>query len=313
MFMFRRFSVIRAVLGLIVILLAAGLSACAPAARDAGSAAVAASAEAAMAATAAVKTTARPSATPVVAIPSPTATSTPEKTATPQAAGGQETGGKLTAGQSTATAEAVQTATQEALTAARVAEIKLLNQFHQDGSLTLRPGKLIELADFSESLALDGSYRYWEIKEVEPLADYIILSHIVWKYPDEVPYLDAGSCGFVMRMVDDNRSINALLNTTNTLSLNQKTEHGFVKAGILEPWPRFNDQIRTREKTGEADIAIVAERDRVSLYINGYKDSEWVVGQYSAGTMGYMILSASNVGYGVQCSFTKTHVYPLTK
>jgi hypothetical protein len=249
-------------------------------------------------------TSAPPTVTPAPPTSTAAATPTLEKTANIHA----------TAAQQTATAEAVQTATQEAMVVTRVAEQKLLIQFSRDGSLNMRPGAVIPLADFSESLAVSSaSYRYWEIDEVEPLANFIIISHIVWEYPDELPSMDAGSCGFGMRMGDDNQNITALLNTTNTLSLNQKTANGYVKLGILAPWGPYNAQIRTYEKAGAADIAIIAERGLVSLYINGYKDSEWATAHYAAGKIGYMILSGSNVGYGIKCSFSNTHVYELTR
>jgi hypothetical protein len=291
---FRRFISTFALL-LIVMLIA-----CAPVAPEVLSAAVQASAEAAIAQT--------PSPLP----PTSTATHTPIPTASATATIVMTETPDLWATIQVKMNEE-KTATQAALDAAQAAGQKLLETFRKDGSLTFQAGKVIPVDDFSESMAQIGWYRWWTFDDIDPLADYVILSHIKWQYPDEYKMEVAGSCGFVMRLVDNDRHVIFLLNTTNTMSLNQMTVNGYARADIRSSWIQFNRQIRTREKSGEADIAIVAEKERISLYIDGYKDSEWIVARTAAGKIGYMIMSDTNMGYGIKCSFSDTRIYPLSE
>jgi hypothetical protein len=293
---------------LLVAAFTASLISCAPTAPTDLSGVVAASVAAAVSATAeqAVVAAAQVTATPVP--PTSTATTIPTETLTPTLDWVGTSVAKALY-QGTAVKQRNETATQEAQSVA----YQLFQTLRKDGSLTMDVGTPFSPDDFSDSMAQNGWYRWWPFDAMDPMADYVILSHIEWQYPEEYKLTMAGSCGFVMRLVDNDRHVIFMINTNNTLWLSQMTVNGYARADIRSPWIQNNHQIRTREKSGSADVAIVAEKERISLYYNGQKDSEWIVARISPGKIGYMIMSDSNTGYGVKCSFSGTQIYPLSE
>ncbi len=288
----------------IVLLAGVFLAACSPARTDlnATSTVIAADIYATQTAKAPTETvTPRPTGT-LTPAPTTTATITPNLTATAVNARDQEL---------KATAQFQNTATAMMLLSTEQAEEAAWAQLESDGVLTYSRGKLAEIDDQEESWAQRLWYEWWSFGM--DVSDFVLMTHIDWQYPDDAN-LGAGGCGFVFRLVDQNRHMLISVSPRSRVFLSLMTANGPAAQTVHWEDPVLSRYSSTRPPTsGEAEFWMVAEDDFVTAYIDGQMTTQWYVSATNSGDIGYTILSGTNNAPGTYCKFTRTHIWELIK
>jgi hypothetical protein len=240
--------------------------------------------------------------------PEPTFTSTPTETPIPT------TTPNASATAQAATMEAVvvkqyaeKTAAAAAAKQTQQAEADLWAKLVDDGSITMTKGRLHTLDDFEESWAQRNWYRWWSFGY--NLADFVLMTHVDWKSaPSDKTAV--GGCGFVFRVQDENHHLLIIQFIDQTAGLGQMTSSGFEFQ--RKPWVN-PDLKKSAEKEGSSDFLVAAEKEAVTVYINGVKAYRWYVARTTPGDIGYTIISGTNKDYGTYCNFTDTRVWELKK
>ena len=79
---------------------------------------------------------------------------------------------------------------------------------------------------------------------------------------------------------------------------------------IARIWVLPNLKDSNKEK-GEADFAVAAEGEKITVYLDGVKAFIFKAKQINTGDIGYALLSGTNAGFGTSCKMTKTRVWKL--
>jgi hypothetical protein len=254
--------------------------------------------------------------------PSPTATSQPTQTAlptkTPQPA---PTATRLptftpnptllaqsaTLQAQIATTMAMLTATAESIQAVRQAQDDLLTKMRADGVITMKDVNTYPLANLDESWAQRDYLRWWP--SGYKLSDFVVMTHIQYDSAQDFNASWEGGCGFAIRAKDaSNYMLLYLLIGGVNERLIAMTSKGVQQ--IKPDWVLPNLPI-SKKTQGEADFAVVAEKDKITTYTNGVKTYTWKVKQTDAGDIGYTIVSGTNAGFGTSCKMTDTRLWKL--
>jgi hypothetical protein len=241
--------------------------------------------------------------------PSPTSTATPTHTPTPTTtpnqiathiAAVQES--RLTTQQARETANAIEAQQTQ------VAEDALFTLFEQDGAITeLKKGSLIEPDDFDESWAQRGWYQWWAFGM--DLADFVFITHIEWEVPT-LHALGQTGCGFVFRAKDEYHHLLLYLDIGGLAFAGHMNPSGYKN--ISTSW-KIDDLKSDRRETSSADFMAVAEKDMMTVYVNGVKTQRFSLPIMDSGDMGYTLISGTNKDFGINCKMTDTRIYELVK
>ncbi len=230
-----------------------------------------------------------------------TATATLAPTATPNLT---STSAAATRQASLATQQAEETAQAISVLATQQAEEDMWSKLVSDGTVTYSKGEQYSVDDFEESWAQRRWYRWWSFDY--NLADFVLLTHIDWEYPEGTT--DEGGCGFVFRIKDEENHLVVFLTTHNSVQLGAMNPTGYQSQALR--WSGTNLK-STNDTSGGADFVLVAQGEIITAYVNGEKSFQWVVARTNSGDMGYTIVSGTNAGTGTTCTFTNTKVWEL--
>jgi len=247
-------------------------------------------------------------------IPEPTTTATslpsatPSPSATPNLAA---TAVAATVEAKRATQRVEQTATVISALATQRAIDTIWDQLVSDGVATYSKGELTAMEDLEESWAQRLWYKWWSFGI--NLSDFIILTHIEWKYPDDAN-LGAGGCGFVIRVKDKNNQMLVVVSPRSRVVLSLMTLRGIKGQTVHWEDPNLSKYSSVLPPTsGSADFWLVAEKEFISAYVNGKMTTQWYVAATNSGDIGYTILSGTNNLPGTYCKFTNTRIWELVK
>ena len=230
----------------------------------------------------------------------PTRTSTPNLSATAKAA---------TAFAAAATSSARMTAEAAVTQKALEAENKIWNQLKEDGVVTMEKGALVTPSDFKMSWAQRNWYQW------EPVAynykDFVILTHIQWESAAPLATSGNGGCGFVVRLIGTYTHMVVYLKVGNSAELGgQSKASGWYLKSPSWQLPKLKT---TTEQKGEADFWVIAQKEKITVYIDGVKSYTWFVSLLSSGDIGYTVLSGTNRDFGTWCKMANTRIWELVK
>ncbi len=242
----------------------------------------------------------------------PTATLVPTETSTPTATPDvSATAAAATSAARQATQQANQTATAVAAAATQKAEDDFWAQMVSDGSITYTRGELFDVDDFEESWAQRDWYTWWWFGY--NLSDFVISTHIQWEIPEDSAFYDGG-CGFVIRLKDENTHLVVFLNPRGDAELGAMSTSGFQYQGTHWQNPDLPSFANvTPATTGSADFTVVAEKEFVTVYVDGVRYYQWYVALTNSGDIGYTIVSGTNKDFGTYCNFSNTRIWELVK
>ncbi len=283
------------------------VTACSPAQAELNTAATQAAADTSIAHTALAPTS---SSTP---LPTSTATpippsATPLPTATPNLA---VTNVVATRQAFLATRQAEYTATAIVALSTQRVEDAAWSQLVNEGTVSYSRGELTSIDDLEDNWAQRLWYRWYPFGL--DLSDFVIMTHIEWKYPDDVNIL-SGGCGFVMRLKDNDNHLYTGIDARSRVFLGLMTPYGVAHQNVSWEDPAVSKYSAVLPPTsGSADLWLVAENEFVTAYVNGMKTTQFYVAATNSGDIGYTILSGTNNEPGTNCKFTNTRIWELVK
>ncbi len=210
-----------------------------------------------------------------------------------------------------ATRQAEYTATAVMALATQAAEDADWAQLVNDGTVRYAKGELTPIDDLEDNWAQRMWYRWYPFGL--DLSDFVIMTHVEWKYPDDVNIL-SGGCGFVIRLKDSDHHMYVGINARSRVFLGLMTPNGVAPQTVHWEDPAVSKYSSALPPTtGNADFWLVAEKDFVTAYVNGIKTTQFYVSATNSGDIGYTILSGTNNEPGTYCKFTNTRIWELVK
>ncbi len=210
-----------------------------------------------------------------------------------------------------ATQQAEYTATAVVALSTQKAEDASWTQLVNDGTVSYSKGGLTSMEDLEDNWAQRMWYRWYPFGL--DLSDFVIMTHIEWKYPDDVNIL-SGGCGFVMRLKDNDNHMYVGINARSRVFLGLMTPRGVAQQPVSWEDPAVSKYSGVLPPTsGSADFWLVAENEFVTAYVNGNKTTQFYVAATNSGDIGYTILSGTNNEPGTYCKFTNTRIWELVK
>ncbi len=210
-----------------------------------------------------------------------------------------------------ATRQAEYTATAVMASATQQAEDASWAQLMNDGTVAYSKGKLTAIDDLEDNWAQRMWYRWYPFDL--DLSDFVIMTHVEWKYPDDANIL-SGGCGFVIRLKDNDNHMYVGINARSRVFLGLMTPYGVAPQTVHWEDPEVSKYSSALPPTtGSADFWLAAEKDFVTAYVNGKKTTQFYVAATNSGDIGYTILSGTNNEPGTYCKFTNTRIWELVK
>ncbi len=210
-----------------------------------------------------------------------------------------------------ATRQVEHTATAVAAQSTQQAEDATWAQLVSDGTVTYAKGDLFTPDDFEESWAQRNWYQWWYFGY--DMANFVLMSHIEWKIPEDAVW-GIGGCGFVTRLKNKDNHLIIFLTPKGNAELGANTPSGVTYQGVHWQNPEIPSYANIQPQlTGSADFMIVAEKEFVSVYIDGVRFYQWFVALTSPGDIAYTIVSGTNKDFGINCKFTNTRIWELVK
>jgi predicted small lipoprotein YifL len=199
---------------------------------------------------------------------------------------------------STATA-----AVQATATAYAQSFMEVIQGLYDDGKIATTEGELIRLEDFERS---EAQINYFFPEPLNYTANnFVFSSKLSYAIDGKSPNWFSSGCGFMY----------GLQETGGQGVFVYVGGDGFLHAleGYKSSWPRvlMKKWGKGSEFKGEADLMIVQSNLTSYAYVNGKLVGEFYTRFYKPGDLGQTMISGSNKGFGVRCSWTDSNLYLL--
>ena len=189
-------------------------------------------------------------------------------------------------------------------TAAAESMHQVVEKLRDENVIASSGGTYYRLKDFEKAWAQIGWWQWWSTG-YQP-SNFVVRAHTSWESASlTANWYDAG-CGFVFRALDENNHYLIYLALDGNVYMK-----GIASGKHLELGREYYGPLSHME--GEADVMLVADKNKIIYYINGEKIFEREHDYLSRGDLAYTLVSGTNKDFGTRCTITNIELWDMTR
>lgn len=178
----------------------------------------------------------------------------------------------------------------------------LVQELHSEGYLIRTGGTYYAIEDFDESWAQINWYSWWHTG-YSP-TNFVIRADASWDSASNKANWWNSGCGFVFREKDEYNFYAVQLALDGWVHLWRVVED--VEAPLGESYYG-----RVEVPSGEAEIMLVVEDTRITVFVNGDKVHSRQDSALPSGDLSLTLFSGINTGFGTRCRMTNIELWML--